>query len=126
MSSRTSSRVAGVPAGVPAGRRILPLTEAAILTATDELIAGVPELADATLIRPWAVSAIAAASSGIVAGHCYFSSVAAAAQAVASAVFHVKPLSFGNAALGTLLAHILLTANGEEISFAETVALVGA
>ncbi|ASE57015.1 MULTISPECIES: hypothetical protein [Corynebacterium] len=100
------------------------LSEAAILAATDELVATVPELADATLARPWTISAIVAASSGVIAGHRSFPMVSAAAQAVAYATFHVKPLSFGNTALGALLAHILLTTNGEELSFAETWDLV--
>ena len=100
------------------------LSEAAILAATDELVATVPELADATLARPWTISAIVAASSGVFAGHRSFPMVSAAAQAVAYATFHVKPLSFGNTALGALLAHILLTTNGEELSFAETWDLV--
>ena len=100
------------------------LSEAAILAATDELVATVPELADATLARPWTISAIVAASSGVIAGHRSFPMVSAAAQAVAYATFHVKPLSFGNIALGALLAHILLTTNGEELSFAETWDLV--
>lgn len=104
--------------------QIQPLSEAAILAATDELVDTVPELADTTLARPWAVSAIAATSSGVIAGHRSFPTVSAAAQAVAFATFHVKPLSFGNAALGALLAHILLTTNGEELSFAETWELV--
>lgn len=100
------------------------LSEAAILAATDELVATVPELADATLARPWTISAIVAASSGVIAGHRSFPAISAAAQAVAYATFHVKPLSFGNTALGALLAHILLTTNGEELSFAETWNLV--
>ncbi|MBC6762627.1 MULTISPECIES: hypothetical protein [Corynebacterium] len=100
------------------------LSEAAILAATDELVATVPELADATLARPWTISAIVAASSGVIAGHRSFPAISAAAQAVAYATFHVKPLSFGNTALGALLAHILLTTNGEELSFAETWDLV--
>ena len=100
------------------------LSEAAILAATDELVATVPELADATLARPWTISAIVAASSGVIAGHRSFPMVSAASQAVAYATFHVKPLSFGNTALGALLAHILLTTNGEELSFAETWDLV--
>ena len=37
--------------------QVQPLSEAAILAATDELAAKVPELADATLVRPWAISA---------------------------------------------------------------------
>lgn len=104
--------------------QVQPLSEAAILAATDELAAKVPELADATLVRPWAISAIAAVSPGVIAGHRSFPTVSAAAQAVAYATFHVKPLSFGNTALGALLAHILLTTNGEEVSFAETWELV--
>ena len=104
--------------------QIQPLSEAAILAATDELVAKAPELADATLARPWTISAIATTSSGVIAGHRSFSTVSAAAQAVAYATFHVKPLSFGNTALGALLAHILLTTNGEELSFAETWELV--
>lgn len=104
--------------------QVQPLSEAAILAATDELAAKVPELADATLVRPWAISAIAAVSSGVIAGHRSFPTVSAAAQAVAYATFHVKPLSLGNTALGALLAHILLTTNGEEVSFAETWKLV--
>ena len=100
------------------------LSEAAILAATDELVATVPELADATLARPWTISAIVAASSGVIAGHRSFPAISAAAQAVAYATFHVKPLSFGNTALGALLAHIHLTTNGEELSFAETWDLV--
>lgn len=105
-------------------RSRLPLSEAAILAAADALIAGVPELGNATLIRPWTIGAIAAASSGITAGHDCFSDVSTAAQAIAFTVFHVKPLDFGNTALSALLAHIFLTINGEEVSFAETVALV--
>lgn len=104
--------------------QIQPLSEAAILAATDELVSTVPELADATLARPWTISAITAASSGVIAGHHSFSTVSAAAQAVAYATFHVKPLSCGNTALGALLAHILLTSNGEELSFTETWELV--
>ncbi|MDK8759735.1 hypothetical protein QP923_09040 [Corynebacterium sp. MSK151] len=104
--------------------QIQPLSEAAILAATDELVATVPELVDATLARPWTISAIVAASSGVIAGHRSFPMVSAAAQAVAYATFHVKPLSFGNTTLGALLAHILLTTNGEELSFAETWELV--
>ena len=104
--------------------QIQPLSKAAILAATDELVATVPELADATLARPWTISAIVAASSGVIAGHRSFPAISAAAQAVAYATFHVKPLSFGNTALGALLAHILLTTNGEELSFAETWDLV--
>ncbi|MCA0444145.1 MULTISPECIES: hypothetical protein [Corynebacterium] len=104
--------------------QIQTLSEAAILAATDELVATVPELADATLARPWTISAIVAASSGVIAGHRSFPAISAAAQAVAYATFHVKPLSFGNTALGALLAHILLTTNGEELSFAETWDLV--
>ena len=104
--------------------QIQPLSEAAILAATDELVATVPELADATLARPWTISAIVAASSGVIAGHRSFPAISAAAQTVAYATFHVKPLSFGNTALGALLAHILLTTNGEELSFAETWDLV--
>ena len=99
--------------------QIQPLSEAAILAVTT-----VPELADATLARPWTISAIVAASSGVIAGHRSFPAISAAAQAVAYATFHVKPLSFGNTALGALLAHILLTTNGEELSFAETWDLV--
>lgn len=104
--------------------QVQPLSEAAILAATDELAAKVPELADATLVRPWAISAIAAASSGVIAGHRSFPTVSAAAQAVAYATFHVKPLNLGNTALGALLAHILFTTNGEEVSFTETWKLV--
>ena len=104
--------------------QIQPLSEAAILAATDELVATVPELADATLARPWTISAIVAASSGVIAGHRSFPAISAAAQAVAYATFHVKPLSYGTTALGALLAHILLTTNGEELSFAETWDLV--
>ena len=104
--------------------QIQPLGEAAILAAIDELVTNVPELANARLVRPWAISAIAAVSPGVIAGHRSFPTVSAAAQAVAYATFHVKPLSFGNTALGALLAHILLTTNGEEVSFAETWELV--
>lgn len=104
--------------------KIQPLSDAAILAAMEELVTNVPELADATLVRPWAISTIAATSTGVIAGHRTFPTVSTAAQAVAFATFHVKPLSSGNTALGTLLAHILLTANGEEVSFTETWELV--
>jgi hypothetical protein len=104
--------------------QIQPLSEAAVLATIDELVTNVPELADATLIRPWTISAIAAASSGVTAGHRTFSSLSAAARAVAFATFHVKPLNFGNVTLAAMLAHILLTINGEEVDFQETLELV--
>ncbi|WP_297452753.1 hypothetical protein [uncultured Corynebacterium sp.] len=104
--------------------KIQPLSDAAILAAMEELVTNVPELADATLVRPWAISTIAATSAGVIAGHRTFPTLSAAAQAVAFATFHVKPMSSGNTALGALLAHILLTINGEEVSFAESWDLV--
>lgn len=104
--------------------QIQPLSETAVLTIIDELVSNVPELADATLIRPWVISAISTASSGIVAGHQSFPTLSAAARAVAFATFHVKPLNFGNDALAAMLAHVLLTINGEEIAFHETVELI--
>lgn len=104
--------------------KVQPLSETAILAVIDELVSNVPELANAALIRPWTISAVSAASSGVTAGHRNFSTFLAAARAIAFTTFHVKPLNFGNATLATLLAHILLAINGEEVDFQETADLV--
>ena len=101
------------------------LTPAAILAIIDELRETVPEFSDIYLERPWAVASVSAASAGVVTGVRTHRSVDEAARATAEATFHVKPLNYGNRVLAALLAHTLLSINGEETTFAETVELVG-
>lgn len=102
------------------------LDTAVILAVIDAAITEIPELSGSKIRHQWALAAVAAASEGIVAGLSTHADIAAAARATAAAMFHVKPLSFGNDVVGYLLAHVLLTLNGEEISLAETVELVAA
>ncbi|MDO5030259.1 MAG: hypothetical protein Q4E11_06690 [Corynebacterium sp.] len=117
----TPKKTSHMPKHMP---KVQSLSEAAILAVIDELVSNVSELTNATLIRPWGIGAISAASSGITAGHRNFSTFSAAARAIAFTTFHVKPLNFGNATLAAMLAHVLLTINGEEVDFQETVDLV--
>ena len=101
------------------------LSDAAVLTVIDELRASLPEFADVLIVRPWAISAIVAASAGVVTGHRSHRTLTDAARATAEATFHVKPLDFGNRVLAAMLAHVLLISNEEDTSFAETIELVG-
>lgn len=100
-------------------------TDATILAVIDELRTYLPEFHRVSIVRPWAIGAISAASAGVVAGHSTHHSVIDAAQAAAMATFHVKPLNSGNRVLAAVLAHVVFSTNGEETNFHETVRLVG-
>ena len=102
------------------------LTDATILAVIDELRSCLPGFDGVSIIHPWAISAISAASAGVVAGHRTHHSVVEAARATAMATFHVKPLSYGNRVLAAVLAQVVFATNGEERNFHETVHLVGA